>query len=110
MGYSEEQELERYVEQCSQSRHSNRFSLYGVPMNHGCGVSSLWQVLTDLSLCLRVGIYILELFLVYNFLEFSQRDILCSLLSGRLGREKVGPAMRSAVQSQVPSLLIKLDH
>lgn len=32
-----------------------------------------------------------------------QIDILCSLLSGRIVREKVDPAMQSAVQSQVPA-------
>ncbi|ONK64319.1 uncharacterized protein A4U43_C07F24450 [Asparagus officinalis] len=31
-------------------------------------------------------------------------DIICSLLSGRLVREKVGPAMRSAVQSQMSAV------
>jgi hypothetical protein len=32
---------------------------------------------------------------------FLQVDIIFSLLSGRLVREKVGPAVQSAVQSQV---------
>ena len=36
-------------------------------------------------------------------LLYTQVDIISSLLSGRLVREKVGPAVQSAVQSQVGS-------
>ncbi|XP_020581708.1 NEP1-interacting protein 1-like [Phalaenopsis equestris] len=35
---------------------------------------------------------------------FYVADIICSLLSGRLVREKVGPAVQSAVQSQMSAL------
>lgn len=39
--------------------------------------------------------------LLITFLYLLQIDVLASLLSGRLVRERIGPAMLSAVQSQV---------
>lgn len=36
-----------------------------------------------------------------NLLNFLKIDVITSLLSGRLVRERIGPAMLSAVQSQV---------
>lgn len=45
-----------------------------------------------------------------NFFFFFQKqiDTILSLLSGRLVREKIGPAMQNAVQNQVNSLSIYL--
>lgn len=39
-----------------------------------------------------------------------QIDVIASLLSGRLVRERIGPAMLSAVQSQVILYLDTISH
>lgn len=43
------------------------------------------------------------------FIAILQIDVIASLLSGRLVRERIGPAMLSAVQSQVMVLLCMLE-
>lgn len=46
--------------------------------------------------------YILLRFMVNDgSVELVQIDVIASLLSGRLVRERIGPAMLSAVQNQV---------
>ncbi|KAG5530142.1 hypothetical protein RHGRI_030495 [Rhododendron griersonianum] len=45
-----------------------------------------------------------------NLLNFLKIDVITSLLSGRLVRERIGPAMLSAVQSQMGAVEVSFEE
>lgn len=99
-------QLAPYLELFSPLKCLNLLLFFGNLMNLGLVVSYIWWVNSLVHLSL-IFCWLISPDLMINFTFWTvQIDVIASLLSGRLVRERIGPAMLSAVQSQVIIILL----